>query len=157
MGRDVNTVILSGRVGSDPVISTLNGGTKRAKFRFATDDSYTQNGMKHERTTWTSITCWGQAADTIERFVRKGQLITLEGSLEYSEWTDQQSGQKRSALGVRANRIHLLPKSLNPTTSTTRVEGHEEPSEDEQQVTNGVAAGHPVTGKATPEDDDIPF
>ena len=156
MGRDVNTVILSGRVGSDPVMKVVNGGTKQAKFRFATDDSYVQNGMKHERTTWTSITCWGQAADTIERFVRKGQLITLEGSLEYSEWTDKESGQKRSALGVRANRIHLLPKSLNPS-GAPRVEGHEEPGEDEMQVSNGVSAGHPVTGKATPEDDDIPF
>ena len=153
----LNHVSLLGRVVTEPLVGTVNNGTKRARFRFAVDDSYTRDGIKVERTIWCSVTAWGAAANTVEQFVRNKQLIIVEGKLEpLNEWEDKATGQHRAALAINCKLVHLLPKSLNPSSSP-HVEGHEEPGEDEMQVANGRTAGHPVTGKATPEDEDIPF
>jgi single-strand DNA-binding protein len=92
----INKVILVGNVGADPEVRTLESGVKTARVRLATSERYynreTQQATEH--TEWHTITLWRNLADVVDRFVRKGSQIYIEGRLRTREWTDQ-TGNKR--------------------------------------------------------------
>lgn len=114
----LNKVMLIGNVGADPEVRYLdNSQTKTARIRLATTERYTdRNGESRENTEWHSITVWRRNADTVEKFVRKGTQLYVEGRLQTREWTDQ-SGAKRFTTEIVADNIQLLgKKSDNPAT-----------------------------------------
>lgn len=77
--RAINQVEIMGFVGSDPRISETAGG-KRATFSVAT--SYTTKAGV-EKTEWHNCVAWEGRADAVERFLRRGHLVLLKGSLQY--------------------------------------------------------------------------
>ena len=90
----VNKVTLLGRVGKDPEIKDINSDLKVATFTLATDQSYKDKaGNKVENTQWHNIQAWRGLAGVIERYVKKGDLLYLEGSIKYSSW-DKPDGTK---------------------------------------------------------------
>lgn len=107
----LNKVMLIGNVGQDPEVRYLdNSQAKVARMRLATTERYTdRSGETRENTEWHTITCWRKLADTVERYVKKGTMIYVEGKLTTREWTDQQ-GQKRYSTEVVADNIQLLSK-----------------------------------------------
>lgn len=79
----VNKVILVGRVGKDPEVKYLEGGAAVAKFTLATNESYKdKQGNKVESTEWHNIVMWRQLAELAEKFVRKGNMLYLEGKIK---------------------------------------------------------------------------
>lgn len=107
----INKVILVGNVGADPEVRTLESGVKTARVRLATSERYfnreTQQATEH--TEWHTITLWRNLADVVDRFVRKGSQIYIEGRLRTREWTDQ-SGNKRYSTEIQADDMKLLGK-----------------------------------------------
>ena len=96
MSRSLNKVMLIGNVGSDPEIRTTGGGTKVAKFSLATNRTWNdKNGQKQEKTEWHRLTAWDRMADLIEQYVKKGDRLYVEGSLEYSQTEDDKGGKPR--------------------------------------------------------------
>ena len=99
----LNKVMLIGNVGKDPEVRYLEGagqngaGRKVATFTLATSERYRdRNGDSRENTEWHNIVAWGQPADIVERFVKKGTQLYIEGRLRTRSWTDktgQQGGQ----------------------------------------------------------------
>ncbi len=78
----VNKVILIGHVGKDPEVRYLEGGVAVARFSIATTESYkNKEGNKIDQTEWHNITAWRQLAETIEKYVKKGQLLYIEGKI----------------------------------------------------------------------------
>src|SRR5262245_32625694 len=78
----VNKVILVGHVGKDPEVRYLEGGVAVARFPLATSESYkNKNGERVEQTEWHNVTVWRQLAEVVEKYVRKGQLLFLEGKI----------------------------------------------------------------------------
>ena len=79
----INKVILVGNVGADPEVRTLESGVKTARVRLATTERIfnrqTQESTEH--TEWHSITLWRGLADVVDKYVRKGSQIYVEGSL----------------------------------------------------------------------------
>ena len=77
----VNKVILIGNVGIDPEVRTLEGGAKVARIRLATTERLfdRQANETKEHTEWHTITLWRGLADVVDRFVRKGSQIYIEG------------------------------------------------------------------------------
>lgn len=103
----LNKVIIIGNCGSDPDIRNANGA-KVASFRVATTEKYKdRNGEFRENTEWHNVSAWRNTADIVEKYVKKGTQLFIEGKLHNHEWTDQQ-GNKRITTGVVADNIQLL-------------------------------------------------
>lgn len=107
----INKVILVGNVGADPEVRTLESGVKTARVRLATSERFYNRETKEatEHTEWHTITVWRNLADVVDRFVRKGSQIYIEGRLRTREWTDQ-SGNKRYNTEILADDLKLLGK-----------------------------------------------
>ncbi|RYC67308.1 MULTISPECIES: single-stranded DNA-binding protein [Spirosoma] len=104
----LNKVIIIGNVGSDPDVRYLDGGSVVAKFSVATNERYTtRTGEQVESTEWFRVEVWNDQAKTIEKYVRKGQQIYVEGRLRTETYTDRE-GKERFALNVRATTFQFL-------------------------------------------------
>lgn len=103
-----NRVILMGNITRDIELKHTQGGTARAKFGLAVNEAYTFDGEKRERTTFVDITAWATTAETIGKYLGKGDAIFIEGRLEFSEWADKATGAKRTALGVVCERFQFM-------------------------------------------------
>lgn len=101
-----NSVHLIGRLGKDPEIKTYNE-RKRATFTIATTDTYkNQKGEKVEDTQWHNIIVWGKTATVIEKYVKKGDEIVVEGKLVHRMY--ESNGEKKYFTEINANDILLL-------------------------------------------------
>jgi single-strand DNA-binding protein len=99
MAGSLNKVTLIGHVGKDPEIKTMANGARGAFFSLATSESWKskQSGERKEKTEWHRISVWNDGLiGVIERFVKKGSKLYLEGSLETRKWNDQAGVEKYS-------------------------------------------------------------
>ncbi len=117
----MNKVMLIGNVGVDPDVRYVDKGVAVASLRLATTErGYTlPNGTAvPDRTEWHNIVLWRQLAETVERYVRKGDKLYIEGKLHTRSYDDRQ-GQKRYVVEIWADAMEML--------STRRTEGGEAP------------------------------
>ncbi len=116
MNNLVNKVQLIGRLGSDPEVRSLDNGRKMAKFSIATDESYRDStGNKVENTQWHNIIAWGPTAEYAEKYLKKGQLLALEGKLVSNTYTDKE-GNKRYSTDVHASEFMILASKKEAVT-----------------------------------------
>ena len=97
MAGSVNKVILIGNLGRDPEIRTFQNGGKVANLRIATSEQWKDrnSGERRERTEWHSVAVMSEGlVNVVERFLKKGSKVYVEGQLETRKWQDQ-SGQDR--------------------------------------------------------------
>jgi len=97
----LNRVQIIGNLGRDPEIRATSSGDKMANLSVAVTDRWTDrsSGERRERTEWIRCVAFGQLADIMERFLRKGSKIYAEGRLQTRRWQDQ-SGQDRYSTEV---------------------------------------------------------
>ena len=94
MGTLRNSVHLIGRPGMDPEVKTF-GDKKIAKFTLATNDKHYNDKMELVTDTqWHNIVARGKAADTVEKFVRKGRLLAIEGKLQTRQYEDKDKNKR---------------------------------------------------------------
>lgn len=107
----INKVILIGNVGQDPEVrytGDANNGAKVATIRLATTERYRdRNGNLQEHTEWHSVVVWRNQADVVEKYVKKGTQLYIEGRLRTRSWDDQ-NGNKRYTTEVMADTLQLL-------------------------------------------------
>ena len=107
----INKVILVGNVGQDPEVrytSDATNGAKVATIRLATTERYRdRNGNLQEHTEWHSVVVWRNTADVVEKYVRKGSQLYIEGRLRTRSWDDQ-TGNKRYTTEIMADTLQLL-------------------------------------------------
>jgi single-strand DNA-binding protein len=116
MNNLVNKVQLIGRLGSDPEVRSLDNGRKMAKFSIATDESYRDSkGNKVENIQWHNIVAWATTAEYCEKYLKKGQLVALEGKLVSSSYTDKE-GNKRYSTDVHAGEFMILASKKEAVT-----------------------------------------
>lgn len=118
----INKVTLLGNVGRDPEIKHLEGGNLCATFPLATTErSYrTKNGTEvPEKTEWHNIVAWQSIAERIERQVRKGSLIYIEGKLRTRCWIDQNNG-KHYVTEIFADQFEFLRPANNSQPTATQ-------------------------------------
>ena len=114
----LNKAMLIGNVGRDPEVRYLdgqNGNAKVATFTLATTERYRdRNGETRENTEWHNIVAWRNTADVVERFVKKGTQVYIEGRIRTRSWDDQ-TGNKRYTTEIIVDNLQLLgKKSDNP-------------------------------------------
>lgn len=91
----MNKVILLGNVGNDPEIKTFESGTMKASFPLATSEKWTdKEGNKKEQTEWHNCEVWGKRAEVIEKYVKKGQKLLVEGKIKTEKWEDKDGNNR---------------------------------------------------------------
>ena len=106
----VNKVILLGRAGKDPLVSHVHG-IKKANFSLATSErGYTNSAGAQvpERTDWHNLVAWNAKAEVCEKYVRRGDLLYIEGKLTTRSWDD--NGQKRYITEIIVEVLELFQK-----------------------------------------------
>ena len=162
----INKVILIGNVGQDPEIrytGDVNNGTKVATLRVATTERYRdRNGNLQEHTEWHSIVVWRNTADVVEKYVKKGTQVYIEGRLRTRSWDDQ-NGNKRYVTEIVADTLQLLgrrPEGQGQQQGGYQTPGQQQPYQ--QQPYQQQPYQQPAQPQARPmveeqPDDDLPF
>lgn len=115
MSKSINQVLLIGNIGKDPEVRTLDGGMKVSTFSLATSTGgyKKQDGTDvPEKTQWHNIVCWRSLADICEKYVHKGDRLTVFGQIQYREY--EKDGVKKYATDIIATDLLLPAKADNP-------------------------------------------
>src|ERR1700733_3455044 len=99
MAGSVNKVILVGNLGRDPEIRSFQNGGRVASFSIATSENWKDKstGEKKERTEWHRISVLNdKLVEVVERYIKKGSKLYIEGQLETRKWTDKDGHEKYS-------------------------------------------------------------
>lgn len=95
----LNKVTLIGRVGRDPEVRSTNSGSKVAGFSLATSEKWRdkRSGEMTEKTEWHNIVIWNEGTvKFVEQYVKKGDLLYIEGKLETRSYQDKDGNEKRT-------------------------------------------------------------
>ena len=168
----LNKVMLIGNVGRDPEVRYLDGNSGNAKvatFTLATTERYRdRNSETRENTEWHNIVAWRGNADVVERFVKKGTQLFIEGRIRTRSWDDQ-TGNKRYTTEIIVDNLQLLgKKSDNPGGQQGGYQAPAQPQYGQQPQPaysqQPAYAPQPAQRPAAPQnvaddmpDDDLPF
>ncbi len=112
----LNKVMLIGHLGKDPVVTTLENGSKVAKLSLATTEKFKdKNGNPLESTEWHNLEIWGDQAKIAEQYLRKGKLVYVEGKIKTDTWED--NGIKKYRTFIRVLGFTML-SSIGDQKST---------------------------------------
>jgi single-strand DNA-binding protein len=112
MSRSLNKVTLIGNLGNDPEVRSTTGGNRVATFSLATSRSWNDaSGSKQEKTEWHRCVVWNtkssQLADIVEKYVKKGDKLYVEGRIEYRQWQDKEN-QTRYSTEINVRELIML-------------------------------------------------
>ena len=113
--RGINTVVILGRLGKTLEAKSTATGKTYVDLQIATNRPIKQNDTWAESTDWHQVRFWGKQADTCCKYLDKGMLVAIEGSLKTDQWTSE-DGNKQFRTYVLGQQLHLLPKKQEPTT-----------------------------------------
>ena len=108
-GPNLNKVFLIGRLTRDPELRYTSSGQAVTTFGLAVNREYTTKGEKREETCYVNLVVWGKQAEITAEFLRKGNLVFIEGRLNYRTWENEDS-EKRSILEVTVEKFQFLEK-----------------------------------------------
>ena len=174
MSRSLNKIMLIGNLGKDPEVKSVGAGGRVAEFSLATTRTWNgPSGDRQEKTEWHRCIAWnarggsgggGGLADIIERFVRKGDRLYVEGSIEYRQWQDKE-GQTRYTTEIRVRDLVMLGGKPGGGEAGEFSGGRARSSSPERARSNAGASSGNAGGDdfedfpnaLETEDDDLPF
>jgi len=120
----MNKAILIGYIGSDPSIKYFDNGGSQASFSFATSKKFTnRSGEKVTSTQWHRIVASGKLAELVEKHMKKGMQLAIEGEITYREW--EKDGKKNHITEIVAGNFEF-------TGSKSSSEGENKPAAKEK-------------------------
>lgn len=103
-----NRVMLMGNLTRNPELKYTPSGTAVTDLGLAVNESFKNKaGETVEQTCFIDVVVWGRQAETASEFLTKGSPAFIEGRLQFDQWENQE-GEKRSKLRVRAERVQFL-------------------------------------------------
>jgi single-strand DNA-binding protein len=163
MAGSVNKVILIGNLGRDPEIRSTQDGTRIANLSVATSENWRDKatGERKERTEWHRVVVFNdRLVEVIEKYLKKGAKVYLEGALQTRKWTDN-SGQERYTTEVVLQRYRGELTMLDGRGGGGGGEGYAEeaPAEEYAAASPRGGGGGRAERRAPVQelDDEIPF
>ena len=143
--------MLIGNAGQDPEVTQTDNG-KVATFNLAVTEKYKdKNGERQERTDWIKIVAWRNSADIVEKFIKKGSPLFIEGKIRVRSWADRE-GKKMYVTEVIADNIQLLGRKDAQSVQQPA----QQPSAPSYNNNYGPSIPVPIEDDG-PADDDLPF
>ncbi|MFA5362453.1 MAG: single-stranded DNA-binding protein [Candidatus Omnitrophota bacterium] len=144
----LNRVLLIGNLTKDPELRYTPQGTAVVNLRLAVNRKYRDKSQEmKEDTCFLTVVVWDKQAETCNQYLRKGSPVFIEGRLQSRSWEDN-AGQKRSVVEVRAERVQFLSAGTNAGTNKEHATAVEDappdavtetawPDENEERSHNG--------------------
>lgn len=109
MSTNFNLVVLSGRLASDPKLTTFGDGAKVVQFTICVNRKWrTENGEDKSDATFINCEAWEKIAVLISTRVRKGEPLLVRGRLKQKRWVDQRTGDQRQLLVVSVDEFQFI-------------------------------------------------
>lgn len=166
MAGSVNKVILVGNLGRDPEIRSFQNGGKVANLRIATSETWKDRttGERREKTEWHTVAIFNEGlVNVVERYLKKGSKVYIEGALETRKWQDQ-SGQDRYStevvlrgLGGNLTMLDGRGEGGGGAGGGSMGGGGSQGGYDDYGSSRGGPSGAPSGGGRPDYDDEIPF
>lgn len=136
----LNKVMLIGNVGQDPKVKYIDSGVAVASFTLATNETYKgKNGEKTTQTEWHNIVMWRGLAETVEKYVKKGDKLYIEGRLRHRSY--EQDGVKKYITEIYGDVMVMLGGQRDT-----------KPGDQESHI-----PAPPAMDTSIPDADDLPF
>lgn len=114
----MNNITIAGQLGRDSEIRTMNSGDHVLSFSVADSQG------REKPTIWWACGLFGKRAESMQKYLVKGQSVTVSGNVTEREWTDK-DGQKRKSMEIRVNDIALQgsKREEKPTDGKAKAAG----------------------------------
>lgn len=151
-----NQVTLAGNLTRDPELRYTPKGDAVCDVGLAINSSWKDDqGDKHEKCTFVDCTLWRGAAETVAKYLKKGDPLLLTGRLDLQQWDDKQTGEKRSKLKVIATGFTFLPTGRKADGGEQQERPRQSPKAPAER--RAAALGPDGEPPAEIKDDDVPF
>lgn len=152
MAATLNKVMLIGNLGADPEVRRFEDGNALARISLATSETYNnREGQKVTQTEWHMVVFRRGLADVIERYVKKGDKLYVEGKIKTRKW--EENGQPRYSTEIYADSMTMLtPKSAS---SEAQPQTYEQDASESNK--SNTFASEPAPAPEDLGDDDLPF
>ncbi|MEM0517900.1 MULTISPECIES: single-stranded DNA-binding protein [Aequorivita] len=151
MSGTLNKVMLIGHTGDDVKMHYFEGGNSLGRFPLATNETYT-NKTTNERVTnteWHNVVVRNKAAEICEKYLKKGDMVYIEGRLKTRKWQDDKGMDRYSTEIHCTDFTFLSPKSDSANSGTGNTA---------QTTQKTQSAAQPQTNnQVSDEEDDLPF
>lgn len=159
----LNTIVLMGRLTHTPELKTTRSGLSVAEFTIAVDRDFTRQG-EEKQTDFFDIVAWRSTAEFVSRYMTKGQLIAVQGSMQSRKWQDR-NGNNRISWEVQADSVYFAePKRDDYNNSHPEKELSSGSDAPREIKSHDDAVGVPLTENSSAEgfvpispNDDLPF
>jgi single-strand DNA-binding protein len=140
---NINRVVLTGNLTTDPELRSLPSGMSVCKLRVACNTRRKDgaSGEWVDKPNYFDVTVWGAQGENAERYLSKGRPVAIDGRLEWREW-ETREGAKRQTVDIIADNVQFL--------GSREANAGDEVEYDEQSEPVPVGAG-------VNDDDEIPF
>jgi single-strand DNA-binding protein len=167
MARDLNKVMLIGRLGADPEMKVIPSGSTVVNFNLATGDSYKDKttGNTVDKTEWHRVVVWDKLAEICKQYLKKGSQVYVEGRMQTRNWDDKETGKKNYITEIVCTDMQMLGSKNQMSSGGEMSEEmsappqHDAPQHEAPSATPKATApkAKPAASAAAPEKDDLPF
>lgn len=153
---NINRVIITGNLTSDPELRALASGTSVCKLRIAVNTRRKDgaSGEWRDYPNYFDVTVWGAQGENCARYLSKGRGAAIDGRLEWREWQDKETGKNRQSVEIIADTVQFLS---SPDGGSGGGNGNGFSARTDVPVDTGDFVGAPAGGSAPAGDEDIPF
>lgn len=151
MANSVNRVILIGNVGQEPEINYTQDGKAIANFSLGMSENWTdkKTNEKKQKTEWIKVVVFGNLANVVQTYVKKGSKVYIEGSLQTRKWTDKN--------GVEKYTTEVILQGFNSNLQLLDSRGKQEDKSIDQHSVDKGNGYQPQNEISQEQDDEIPF
>ena len=156
MSGSVNKVILLGNLGRDPEIRSMQSGKKMASFSIATSKRWKDKNTQEqkENTSWHNIVVFNEGlVDVIEKYVKKGSKIYVEGELSTRKYQDKDGNDKYTTEVI----LQGYNSNLTMLGSGNSISSGEQPMNTSREIVQPDESISSGPSDSSDLDDDIPF
>lgn len=165
MAKDLNKVMLTGRLGADPEMRYTPQGSMVTNFVVASNRTWkSSDGSSHDSTEWFRVTAWDKLGAMCNDLLSKGTRVYVEGRLQTRKWQDKE-GNDRYTTEVVASELIILSRKSDRSERQTAHDGDD--ALDHRLVTSASPArtveqnGHGAPRRQPTRmhdwEDDVPF
>ena len=157
MSGSVNKVILLGNLGRDPEIRSMQSGKKMASFSIATSKRWKDRNTQEqkENTSWHNIVVFNEGlVDVIEKYIKKGSKIYVEGELSTRKYQDKDGNDKYTTEVVLQGYNSTLTMLDSRNSGSASIEESPNSSSSDSKLEDSFDS---QVSDSQDLDDDIPF
>lgn len=159
--ESINSINLLGHVGRDPELKTV-GSSHLCTVNVATSRRFKDSqGEVQTKTTWHRCVAFGKQAETIAKYVKKGDPLYIRGRYESREY--EKDGEKRTIFEVAVEEFKFMGNREKDGEAAPRTESTARPT-----AAPSAAPQHAATSNSTrrdaygqqtyaADDSDVPF